>query len=209
MKTLKTLKSKIRYREEFVAGRILKYFDVIADIELHIAIDLPLKELPLIGHILPNIQTNPDHPLGVLERGLRISYAYNIDDFTPAELGPDRKKITFGWPEDYFFDLSDQSIFKDSPILLTKFGFGRWDQGVWIDLGLKLALTDKSAAAGARLYFLAAGQHFAWGYPDQPPLVPLVARLMDTVAPGSVVALRAPAVPTSAASRITIIALRT
>lgn len=155
---------KIRYREEFVAGRILKYFDVIADIELHIAIDLPLKELPLIGHILPNIQTNPDHPLGVLERGLRISYAYNIDDFTPAELGPDRKKITFGWPEDYFFDLSDQSIFKDSPILLTKFGFGRWDQGVWIDLGLKLALTDKSAAAGARLYFLAAGDLDHWTF---------------------------------------------
>ncbi|MGO9958909.1 MAG: hypothetical protein ACLP50_23590, partial [Solirubrobacteraceae bacterium] len=37
------------------------------------------------------------------------------------------------------------------------------------------------------LYFLEAGRHLAWGYPDQPPLVPLLARLMNDLAPGSVV----------------------
>jgi 4-amino-4-deoxy-L-arabinose transferase-like glycosyltransferase len=42
------------------------------------------------------------------------------------------------------------------------------------------------------LYFLAAGRHLAWGYPDQPPLIPLLARLMSAVAPHSLVALRAP-----------------
>jgi 4-amino-4-deoxy-L-arabinose transferase-like glycosyltransferase len=36
------------------------------------------------------------------------------------------------------------------------------------------------------LYYLVAGRHLAWGYDDQPPLVPLVARLADAVFPGSV-----------------------
>ena len=30
------------------------------------------------------------------------------------------------------------------------------------------------------LYFLACGQHLAWGYPDQPSLVPLMARRART-----------------------------
>ncbi|MGI8613973.1 MAG: glycosyltransferase family 39 protein [Nocardioidaceae bacterium] len=42
------------------------------------------------------------------------------------------------------------------------------------------------------LYFLACGRHLAWGYPDQPPLVPLLARVMSTVWPDSLVALRLP-----------------
>jgi 4-amino-4-deoxy-L-arabinose transferase-like glycosyltransferase len=42
------------------------------------------------------------------------------------------------------------------------------------------------------LYFLQAGRHLAWGYPDQPPLVPVVARAMAELAPGSLVALRVP-----------------
>jgi 4-amino-4-deoxy-L-arabinose transferase-like glycosyltransferase len=49
------------------------------------------------------------------------------------------------------------------------------------------------------LYYLAAGRHLAWGYPDQPPLVPLVARLLRQVAPGSLVVLRLPAALAAAA----------
>jgi 4-amino-4-deoxy-L-arabinose transferase-like glycosyltransferase len=40
------------------------------------------------------------------------------------------------------------------------------------------------------LYFVSAGHHLQWGYPDQPPLTPLVARLADQLAPGSLLALR-------------------
>jgi hypothetical protein len=46
------------------------------------------------------------------------------------------------------------------------------------------------------LYFLEAGDHLAWGYPDQPPYVALVARSMDWVAEGSLVALRTPSAVT-------------
>src|SRR4051812_8777642 len=42
------------------------------------------------------------------------------------------------------------------------------------------------------LYFLQAGRHLSWGYPDQPPLVPFVARVVSAVAPGSLPALRLP-----------------
>jgi 4-amino-4-deoxy-L-arabinose transferase-like glycosyltransferase len=42
------------------------------------------------------------------------------------------------------------------------------------------------------LYFLACARHLAWGYPDQPLFVPLIARLMSDLAPTSLVVLRLP-----------------
>ena len=36
------------------------------------------------------------------------------------------------------------------------------------------------------LYFLAAGHHLAWGYPDQGPLVPFVFRVFDALGGGLV-----------------------
>jgi len=44
------------------------------------------------------------------------------------------------------------------------------------------------------LYFVACGKHLAWGYPDQPPFVPLLARLMTDLSAGSLVLLRLPSV---------------
>lgn len=40
------------------------------------------------------------------------------------------------------------------------------------------------------LYFLEAGRHLAWGYVDQPPFVPLIARVADAIAPGNLAVLR-------------------
>ena len=43
------------------------------------------------------------------------------------------------------------------------------------------------------LYFVTAGHHLAWGYPDQPSFTPLLARVADAIAPSSLLVLRVPA----------------
>jgi 4-amino-4-deoxy-L-arabinose transferase-like glycosyltransferase len=49
------------------------------------------------------------------------------------------------------------------------------------------------------LYFLEAGRHLDWGFVDQPPFTPLVARIADAIAPGNLVVLRLlPALATAA-----------
>jgi len=58
--------------------------------------------------------------------------------------------------------------------------------------GLLMATSARYGYHRDELYFLAAGRHLAWGYPDQPPFVALVARIMSSIAPDSLVALRVP-----------------
>ena len=63
-----------------------------------------------------------------------------------------------------------------------------------------LALAGRYGYHRDELYFLAAGRRLAWGYDDQPPLVPALARLVDLLAPDSLLALRVPSALLAAAS---------
>jgi hypothetical protein len=91
---------------------------------------------------------------------------------------------------------------------------GRRDAGRRVPRGSWLAaagLTLVLAAFGGRygyhrdeLYFVAAGGRPAWGYPDQPPLVPLLAAGWDTVVRGELWAFRL--VPAVLAGLIVVVA---
>src|ERR1700735_4931836 len=60
--------------------------------------------------------------------------------------------------------------------------------------GLLLLLTSgRVGYFDDELYLSVAGRHVDWGYADQGPLVPLLARAMDIVFPGSLVGVRLPA----------------
>lgn len=53
-----------------------------------------------------------------------------------------------------------------------------------------LAVAGRYGYHRDELYFLVAGDHLDWGFVDQPPFTPLVARVADTIFPDSLVALR-------------------
>lgn len=72
--------------------------------------------------------------------------------------------------------------------------------GVAAVVGLALLLlSGRYGYHRDELYFLEAGRHLAWGYPDQPPLTPFLAHVADLIAPGSLVVLRLPSTLSAAA----------
>jgi 4-amino-4-deoxy-L-arabinose transferase-like glycosyltransferase len=62
-----------------------------------------------------------------------------------------------------------------------------------------MALAGRYGYHGDEMYFVVAGSHPAFGYPDQPPLVPLIVALVHHLAP-SLYLLRLPSALAAAAT---------
>ncbi|MBV9832246.1 MAG: glycosyltransferase family 39 protein, partial [Marmoricola sp.] len=70
-----------------------------------------------------------------------------------------------------------------------------------------LVLAPRYGPHRDELYFASAGHHLAWGYPDQPSAVALVARLTQAVAGHSLVALRVPSILAVCATVVMTVAI--
>ncbi|MTK02151.1 glycosyltransferase family 39 protein [Micromonospora sp. CP22] len=83
--------------------------------------------------------------------------------------------------------------------------------GPWLVAGavalVLLVLSPRYGYHRDELYFLLAGRHLDWGYVDQGPLVPVLARLADTLAPGSLLALRTPSALLAAGAVLLVAAI--
>ncbi|WP_054813102.1 ArnT family glycosyltransferase [Nocardia arizonensis] len=91
-------------------------------------------------------------------------------------------------------DIEDRQDYDIAPDLRPPLATAAVGTVAAVAAALLLFSASRYGYFGDELYVLAAGRRPAFGYADQGPALPLLARAVDTVAPGSYFVLRLPAV---------------
>ncbi|MFU8874289.1 ArnT family glycosyltransferase [Micromonospora sp. SL4-19] len=108
-------------------------------------------------------------------------------------------------------DLDDRDAPPSKPIATVPPPLGPATRGPWLVGGavtaVLLLLAGRYGYHRDELYFLLCGRHLDWGYVDQGPLVPALARLADTIAPGNLVVLRTPSALIAGAAVVLVAAI--
>ena len=74
--------------------------------------------------------------------------------------------------------------------LVAPFAKGAVGAAAAANVVLLLLFANRYGYHRDELYFLSSARRLAWGFVDQPPITPAIARLSEAMAPGSLVALR-------------------
>jgi hypothetical protein len=145
---------RFRYFTQSVAGTAVRFIDFVLDTQSKLSLDI---DIPVV------LTAKTDRPIGVDLNGLTLRWALHFDslpDGAKTALGGHAFDFLFDVEGGVTFDLSEQSIIKDSIFEFFRFGMGKWEKGLWFDVGARTTQRLSATAAGGgevRLFYLADG----------------------------------------------------
>jgi hypothetical protein len=154
MKRLTIDALRIRYFTQTVSGEPVRFVDFSFDFQTKLMLDI---EIPLI------VTLTTTRPIGVYIKGLILRWVPGFDQKSQAvrdQLGSAFKPLLepVGGVS---FDLSDQALVQWGGFIeIVEFGIGKWEKGLWFDIGVRSTKNLSSVAGGSgavRLFYLANG----------------------------------------------------
>jgi hypothetical protein len=145
---------RFRYYTRQIGDDVVRLIDVVLDLQVRLAIDINL------GLVLT---AKTERPIAVDFKGLTLTWVITdwdgLAESTRTTLGG---RFQFSWEVmgGVTFDLSEQSLLRESILEFVKFGVGKWERGLWFDIGVRSTANLSEAFMGGgevRLFYLSDG----------------------------------------------------